>query len=63
MCRIRSLVVIQLRVGGEPVSLLSCSYCDRRWWQGIDGLVALGSVLGLAAAASGGSASRASGAG
>lgn len=49
VCRIRQLVVIEIRVAGEPLSLHSCSHCDRRWWQGIDGLVPLGSVLELAA--------------
>jgi hypothetical protein len=47
-CRTRQLVVIQLEVGREPVSLHSCSHCDRRWWQGIDGAMSLASVIELA---------------
>jgi hypothetical protein len=49
-CRIRQLVVIEIHVGGEPVTMLSCSNCDRRWWQGMEGSMSLDSVLGLAAA-------------
>jgi hypothetical protein len=50
-CRTRQLVVIQMQVGPEPVSLHSCSHCDRRWWQGVDGSMSLKSVLDLAGAA------------
>jgi hypothetical protein len=31
--------------------MLSCSHCDRRWWQGIEGTLSFDSVLGLAAGA------------
>jgi hypothetical protein len=48
-CRTRQLVVIELQVGGEPVSLHTCSHCDRRWWQGMDGSLTLTTVLELAA--------------
>ena len=48
-CRTRQLVVIDLRVGGEPVTLHTCSHCDRRWWHGMDGSLTLASVLELAA--------------
>jgi hypothetical protein len=48
-CRTRELVVIELRVGGEPVTLRSCSHCDRRWWQNLDGSLSLTSVLDLVA--------------
>jgi hypothetical protein len=41
-------VVIELQVDGEPISLHSCSHCDRRWWQGIDGSLSLAGVLTLA---------------
>jgi hypothetical protein len=47
-CRTRQLVVIELQVDGEPISLHSCSHCDRRWWQGIDGSLSLAGVLTLA---------------
>jgi hypothetical protein len=49
MCRIRQLVVITLQVSGEPITLHSCSHCDRRWWQSMDGSLTLTSVLELAA--------------
>jgi transposase-like protein len=48
-CRIRQLVVIEIQVGGEPVTLYSCSHCDRRWWQGMEGSLSLENVLGIAA--------------
>jgi transposase-like protein len=47
-CRTRQLVVIELQVAGEPISLHRCSHCDRRWWQGIDGSLSLAGVLTLA---------------
>jgi transcriptional regulator NrdR family protein len=47
-CRTRELVVIQIRVGGELLKLHSCSHCDRRWWQGVDGSLTLDGVLSLA---------------
>lgn len=49
-CRIRQLVIIEIQVGGEPVTMFSCSHCDRRWWQGMEGALSLNSVLGIAAA-------------
>lgn len=49
-CRTRQLVVIEIQVGGEPVTMFSCSHCDRRWWQGMEGSLSLESVLGLASA-------------
>ncbi len=48
-CRTRHLVVIEIRVSGEPITMHSCSYCDQRWWQGMDGSLTLTSVLDLAA--------------
>jgi len=48
-CRRRQLVVIHLEVGGEPVALHSCSSCDRRWWESLDGSLSLVDVLELAA--------------
>ena len=49
-CRSRELVVIEITVSGEPIRMYSCSHCDQRWWQGIDGALTLTSVLDLAAA-------------
>lgn len=37
-------------MGAEPITMYSCSYCDRRWWQGMDGSLSLDSVLDIAAA-------------
>lgn len=48
-CRTRSLVVIQMKVAGEPVVLRSCSYCDTRWWESLDGSLSLSSVLEMVA--------------
>lgn len=31
--------------------MYSCSHCDKRWWQGMDGSLSLTSVLGMAASA------------
>jgi transcriptional regulator NrdR family protein len=50
-CRTRDLVVIKLRLGGEQVVLRSCSSCDLRSWEGLDGELRLSSVLELAAGA------------
>jgi transposase-like protein len=47
-CRTRHLVVIDMQLGEEPISMFSCSHCDRRWWQGMDGAMSLDSVLDLA---------------
>lgn len=49
-CRIRELVVIELQIGVDPVTMASCSHCDRRWWQGMEGSLALDSVLEMASA-------------
>lgn len=49
-CRTRQLVVIEIQVGGEPVTMFSCSHCDRRWWQGMEGTLSLDSVLEIASA-------------
>ncbi len=47
-CRTKNLVVIDIQIKGEPVTMLSCSNCDRRWWQGLEGALTLGTVLGIA---------------
>jgi transcription elongation factor Elf1 len=47
-CNTRQLVVIDLEVGGEQLSLHSCSACDVRWWQGRDGRLPVNGVLHLA---------------
>ena len=47
-CRTKNLVVIDIQIKGEPVTMLSCSNCDRRWWQGLEGALSLGTVLGIA---------------
>lgn len=47
-CRTKNLVVIDIQIKGEPVTMLSCSNCDRRWWQGLEGALSLDSVLGIA---------------
>jgi hypothetical protein len=31
--------------------MLSCSNCDRRWWQGMEGFMDLSAILELAATA------------
>lgn len=46
-CRTRELVVIAMKVGGEQIALRTCSYCDLRYWEGLDGQLALESVLAL----------------
>lgn len=50
VCRTHRMVVITLRLAGEPVVLRSCSSCDLRSWEGLDGRLPLDSVLELAAA-------------
>jgi transcription elongation factor Elf1 len=47
-CHTKQLVVIDLDMGGERLSLHSCSSCDLRWWQGPDGRVPVEGVLQLA---------------
>lgn len=46
-CKTRRLVVIDLEVSGERVSLHSCSACDVRWWQDAGGPLALDGILSL----------------
>ena len=46
-CRIHDLVVIEMKVGSEPVVLRSCSSCNLRDWEGLDGAMPLGAILGL----------------
>ncbi len=36
-----------MRIGAEPVVLRSCSACDLRSWEGLDGNLPLGAVLEL----------------
>jgi hypothetical protein len=43
-------VEIDLRVGGVPVTMHSCSTCETRWWDYEGQQVRLGDVLGLATA-------------
>lgn len=43
-------MVIEIQVGAEPLTMYSCSHCDKRWWQGIDGTLSLDSVIGIASA-------------
>jgi hypothetical protein len=50
-CRRRHLVVIHMQVGEEPVTLRTCSHCDGRWWESLDGRLSLNAVLDLAAQA------------
>ena len=38
-----------MSVGGERVTLRSCSACDLRWWEGYDGPLPLATLLELAA--------------
>lgn len=49
-CRTRDQVIISMQVGGEPVSLHSCSACDVRWWQRGHGRADLADLLALVAA-------------
>jgi transcriptional regulator NrdR family protein len=46
-CRTRELIVIEMKVGTEHVALRTCSPCDLRYWEGVDGNLALESVLAL----------------
>jgi hypothetical protein len=46
-CKIRDLVVIKMKVGTEPVILRTCSSCNWRDWEGLDGTIALDTVLAL----------------
>lgn len=48
-CRTRDLVVIEMRLRGERVVLRSCSGCDLRSWEGLEGEIALGAILSMAA--------------
>jgi hypothetical protein len=48
-CRIHDLVEIKIRLCAEQVVLRSCSSCDLRSWEGLDGEMGLRSVLALAA--------------
>jgi transcription elongation factor Elf1 len=48
-CRNHQLVEIALRLGTDEVVLRSCSSCDLRSWEGLDGRMPLGSVLEIAA--------------
>lgn len=46
-CRTRELVVITMKVGAEQIVLRTCSSCDLRYWEGLDGQLPLDSVLAL----------------
>ena len=46
-CRTRELVVIAMKVAAEQISLRTCSSCDLRYWEGLDGQLPLDSVLAL----------------
>lgn len=48
-CKTRQLVVIDLEVSGERLSLHSCSACEVRWWQHAGGPLAIDGVLTLVA--------------
>lgn len=47
-CRTRDLVEITITLASEPVVLRSCSTCELRSWEGLDGTMRLGDVLTLA---------------
>jgi hypothetical protein len=49
LCRVRNLVSIELTIRDEPVVLRSCSHCELRSWEGLDGRLGLDAVLDLAA--------------
>ncbi len=46
-CRTRELVVIEMKVASEKIALRTCSPCDLRYWEGLDGQLPLDSVLAL----------------
>jgi hypothetical protein len=48
VCRDHHLVEIKLKLRGEELVLRSCSVCDLRTWEGLDGRMSLSSVLALA---------------
>ena len=48
-CESRQMVEIALSVGGQRVTLRSCSSCDLRWWEGYEGKLPLERLLDLAA--------------
>ncbi|MGC8626972.1 MAG: hypothetical protein ACP5VR_05330 [Acidimicrobiales bacterium] len=50
-CQTKELVVIEMVVGGQRVTLRSCSACDLRWWETAEGTASLADVLDLAAVA------------
>ena len=49
-CKTHDLVVITMKMRAEQVVLGSCSFCDLRSWEGLDGALPIDSVLDLAAA-------------
>ncbi len=48
-CQARHMVEIAMSIGGQQVTLRSCSFCDLRWWEGYQGKMALSGLLDLAA--------------
>jgi transcription elongation factor Elf1 len=48
-CPTHDLVEITMKLGSDPVVLRSCSSCDLRSWEGLDGSIPLGAVLDLVA--------------
>lgn len=49
-CRSGALVAIGLELGGQRVTMRSCSQCEMRWWEKDGERMGLPSVLELAAA-------------
>jgi hypothetical protein len=49
-CQIRDLVIIKMKLGTEPVMLRTCSSCNWRDWEGLDGTLDLSALLELASA-------------
>jgi hypothetical protein len=47
-CQIRDLVIIKMKLGTEPVMLRTCSPCNWRDWEGLDGTLGLDALLELA---------------